>query len=190
MIEVRDLKKSFGPLPVLQGVTFSIGKGEAVSIIGVSGGGKSVLLKHLIGLMTPDAGEIHIDGRNIAGMDERQLLPVRRKFGMLVPGRGPVRFPEGGGQCRLRPPPRAPDAVRRKLPDASKRSWIWSGLSGIAEKDARRTFRRHAQAGRPGPRRDLPPGNPALRRADHRPGPDRRRHHRSIDHARGGETSR
>jgi phospholipid/cholesterol/gamma-HCH transport system ATP-binding protein len=83
MIEVRDLKKQFGPSPVLQGVTFSVARGEAISIIGVSGGGKSVLLKHLVGLLTPDSGEVCIDGRNIAGLDERQLLPVRRKFGML-----------------------------------------------------------------------------------------------------------
>jgi phospholipid/cholesterol/gamma-HCH transport system ATP-binding protein len=83
MIEVHDLKKHFGSLPVLQGVTFSVEKGEAISIIGVSGGGKSVLLKHLVGLLTPDSGEVRIDSRNIAGLDERQLLPVRRKFGML-----------------------------------------------------------------------------------------------------------
>lgn len=86
MIEVRHLEKSFGALRVLDGVDFSIEKGEAVCIIGVSGGGKSILLKHLIGLITPDAGEIHIDGQNIAGMDERQLLRVRRKFGMLFQG--------------------------------------------------------------------------------------------------------
>jgi phospholipid/cholesterol/gamma-HCH transport system ATP-binding protein len=86
MIEVRDLHKSFGPLRVLDGVTFSIEKGQAVAIIGVSGGGKSILLKHLIGLITPDAGEIHIAGQNIAGLNERQLLKVRRKFGMLFQG--------------------------------------------------------------------------------------------------------
>jgi phospholipid/cholesterol/gamma-HCH transport system ATP-binding protein len=86
MIEVRDLKKKFGALPVLQGATFSIDKGEAVAIIGASGGGKSVLLKHLIGLITPDSGEVHIDGINIAGLDERELMPVRRKFGMLFQG--------------------------------------------------------------------------------------------------------
>jgi phospholipid/cholesterol/gamma-HCH transport system ATP-binding protein len=86
MIEVRDLKKSFGSLAVLQGVTFSVAKGEAISIIGVSGGGKSVLLKHLVGLITPDSGEISIAGQNIAGLDERELLPVRRKFGMLFQG--------------------------------------------------------------------------------------------------------
>jgi ABC-type transporter Mla maintaining outer membrane lipid asymmetry ATPase subunit MlaF len=49
IIEVRDLKKSFGALPVLQGVTFSVEKGESLTIIGASGGGKSVLLKHLVG---------------------------------------------------------------------------------------------------------------------------------------------
>src|SRR5208282_2161936 len=86
MIEVRDLKKSFGPLRVLQGVTFSVQKGEALVIIGASGGGKSILLKHLIGLLTPDEGEVSIEGRNIARLDERQLLQVRRKFGMLFQG--------------------------------------------------------------------------------------------------------
>ena len=83
IIEVCHLKKSFGPLPVLQDVTFSVEKGEALVIIGASGGGKSVLLKHLIGLLTPDQGEVRIEGRDIAGLDERQLLKVRRKFGML-----------------------------------------------------------------------------------------------------------
>ncbi len=86
IIEVRDVKKSFGPLPVLRGVTFSVEKGEALTIIGVSGGGKSVLLKHLVGLLTPDAGEVMVGGINIACLDERQLLPVRRKFGMLFQG--------------------------------------------------------------------------------------------------------
>jgi phospholipid/cholesterol/gamma-HCH transport system ATP-binding protein len=86
MIEVRNLKKSFGPLQVLDGVTFSVQKGEAITIIGVSGGGKSILLKHLIGLLTPDSGEVVIEGQNIARMNERQLLKVRRKFGMLFQG--------------------------------------------------------------------------------------------------------
>src|SRR5580658_5112141 len=86
IIEVRDLKKSYGALPVLQGVTFSVEKGEALTILGTSGGGKSVLLKHLIGLLMPDSGEVIVGGVNIAGLDERQLLPVRRQFGMLFQG--------------------------------------------------------------------------------------------------------
>ena len=83
MIEVCDLKKSFDGHCVLDGVSFRISKGESVVIIGRSGGGKSVLLKHLIGLMKPDTGRVLIEGEDIVSMDERQLLRVRRKFGML-----------------------------------------------------------------------------------------------------------
>src|ERR1700759_5495324 len=83
MIEARDVRKRFGAAEVLKGVTFSVAAGEAVVIIGTSGGGKSVLLKHLIGLLMPDNGEVLIDGENIDRMDERQLLNVRKKFGML-----------------------------------------------------------------------------------------------------------
>jgi phospholipid/cholesterol/gamma-HCH transport system ATP-binding protein len=83
MIEVRDLKKSFGGHTVLDGVSFRIEKGESVVIIGRSGGGKSVLLKHLIGLMKPDDGRVLIEGEDIVSMEERQLLRVRHKFGML-----------------------------------------------------------------------------------------------------------
>jgi len=83
MIEVRDLHKSFGSHRVLNGVTLQIDKGESVVIIGRSGGGKSILLKHVIGLLRPDSGEVLIEGENITRMNERQLLEVRRKFGML-----------------------------------------------------------------------------------------------------------
>src|SRR5262245_21367535 len=86
MIEVRQLSKSFGPQAVLKGVNLKIDTGERVVIIGRSGGGKSILLKHLIGLMMPDAGEVLIDGENLCGMTERQLLQVRVKFGMLFQG--------------------------------------------------------------------------------------------------------
>ena len=83
MIEVRDLKKSFGKNPILDGVNLQIEKGESVVIIGRSGGGKSVLLKHLVALLKPDSGKVLIDGEDIVPMDERQLLRVRHKFGML-----------------------------------------------------------------------------------------------------------
>jgi len=86
MIEVRDLKKSFGAQPVLDGVSFRIENGESVVIIGRSGGGKSVLLKHIIGLLQPDSGAVLVDGENIVGMNERQLLRVRGKFGMVFQG--------------------------------------------------------------------------------------------------------
>lgn len=86
MIEARQLKKSFGPQRVLDGVNLRVEKGESVVIIGRSGGGKSILLKHLIGLLQPDEGEVIIAGETIARMNERQLLKVRRKFGMLFQG--------------------------------------------------------------------------------------------------------
>jgi phospholipid/cholesterol/gamma-HCH transport system ATP-binding protein len=86
MIEVRDLKKSFGAQLILDGVSFRIENSESVVIIGRSGGGKSVLLKHIIGLLQPDSGAVIIDGENIVAMDERQLLRVRRKFGMVFQG--------------------------------------------------------------------------------------------------------
>jgi phospholipid/cholesterol/gamma-HCH transport system ATP-binding protein len=86
MIEVRDLHKSFGSHQILEAVSFLIEKGESVVIIGRSGGGKSVLLKHLIGLLRPDSGQVLIDGENIVPMNERELLRVRRKFGMLFQG--------------------------------------------------------------------------------------------------------
>jgi phospholipid/cholesterol/gamma-HCH transport system ATP-binding protein len=86
MIEVRELKKSFGPQPILDGVSFGIEKGEALVIIGRSGGGKSVLLKHIIGLLQPDAGEVVIDGEDITHMTERELIRVRSKFGMVFQG--------------------------------------------------------------------------------------------------------
>ena len=86
MIEVRNLQKSFGASKVLDGVSFRIENGESVVIIGRSGGGKSVLLKHLIGLLQPDSGEVLIDGENIGPLNERQLLRVRKKFGMVFQG--------------------------------------------------------------------------------------------------------
>jgi phospholipid/cholesterol/gamma-HCH transport system ATP-binding protein len=86
MIEVRNLQKSFDAFKILDGVSFRIENGESVAIIGRSGGGKSVLLKHLVGLLQPDAGEVLIDGENIGPMNERQLLRVRKKFGMVFQG--------------------------------------------------------------------------------------------------------
>ncbi len=83
MIAVRDLKKRIGAQEILRGVDITVGTGETLVIIGRSGGGKSVLLKNLIGLMQPDSGEIWIDGQDIIGLNERQLAGIRRKVGIL-----------------------------------------------------------------------------------------------------------
>ena len=86
MIAVRGLTKSIGRQEILRGIDLTVSKGETLVIIGRSGGGKSVLLKHLIGLMQPDAGEIWIDGQNIIGLSERMLAAIRRKVGILFQG--------------------------------------------------------------------------------------------------------
>ncbi len=86
MIEIKGLKKSFHDKPVLRGVDLTIETGESIVIIGRSGCGKSVLLKHIIGLIQPDGGNIIIDGEDITRMTEEELYRVRRKFGVLFQG--------------------------------------------------------------------------------------------------------
>ncbi|HAM73920.1 MAG TPA: ABC transporter ATP-binding protein [Verrucomicrobiales bacterium] len=83
MIETRHITKSFGAQRVLNGVDLRIEPGESVAIIGRSGGGKSILLKHLIGLLNPDEGQVLVQGRDITHLTERELLEVRRQFGFL-----------------------------------------------------------------------------------------------------------
>ena len=86
MIRVEGLMKNIGVQEILRGVDLEVPRGETLAIIGRSGGGKSVLLKHLIGLMRPDAGEIWIEGQNIIGMTERSLASIRQKVGILFQG--------------------------------------------------------------------------------------------------------
>jgi phospholipid/cholesterol/gamma-HCH transport system ATP-binding protein len=86
MIAVRSLAKRIGHQEILRGVDLEIRTGETLAIIGRSGGGKTVLLKHMIGLMEPDAGEIWVQGQNIIGLNERQLGAIREKVGILFQG--------------------------------------------------------------------------------------------------------
>lgn len=82
VIEVRDLVKTFGSRTVLNGVTFSVEKGETVIIMGGSGCGKSTVLRHIIGSMKPTSGSIKLFGEEITTMPERQLEKLRLRFGM------------------------------------------------------------------------------------------------------------
>src|SRR2546426_12601331 len=86
MIKVCSLTKKIGQQEILRGIDLEVRTGETLAIIGRSGGGKSVLLKHLVGLMEPDGGEIWIQGQNIIGMSERKLTAIRQKVGILFQG--------------------------------------------------------------------------------------------------------
>jgi len=83
MIKIENLYKKFGKLEVLRGVNLTINKGEITAIIGKSGSGKTVLIKHVVGLLKPDKGHIFIDGIDITKVDEKLLKKIRRKFGFL-----------------------------------------------------------------------------------------------------------
>lgn len=86
MIQIIDLYKSFEQQQVLNGVNLTIPRGQVTAIIGRSGGGKSVLLKHLIGLMRPDSGQVLVDGIDLGRLRGKALDLVREKFGVLFQG--------------------------------------------------------------------------------------------------------
>ena len=83
LVEVRDLHQKFGDHHVLRGVTTHVNRGETLVLLGGSGGGKSVLLKHFLGLLNPYSGQVIVNGEDISNMNERQLGKVRRAMGMM-----------------------------------------------------------------------------------------------------------
>jgi phospholipid/cholesterol/gamma-HCH transport system ATP-binding protein len=82
-IRISNLTKSFGPQTIFEDVSLEIPKGKVSIMLGPSGTGKSVFLKHLVGLLRPDRGEVWVDGYNIPALKERELYEVRKKFGVL-----------------------------------------------------------------------------------------------------------
>ncbi len=86
LIEFHDVWKAFGPKVVYQGLNLSIERGEALTIVGGSGVGKSVMLKMLIGLLSVDRGQITFDGESVLGLSAKQLARVRQRVGMLFQG--------------------------------------------------------------------------------------------------------
>ncbi len=86
MIEISNLYKSFGDNNVLTGINLSIDKGETIAIIGKSGCGKSVLIKHIVGLLYPDSGYVNVEGQIIGELKTKELYELRKKFGYLFQG--------------------------------------------------------------------------------------------------------
>lgn len=83
ILTIRGLQKRFGEKPVLEGVDLEVRRGEALYLIGTSGVGKSVTIKHLVGLLAPDCGEIWFDGARIDTLDERGFYPIRKRIGLV-----------------------------------------------------------------------------------------------------------
>jgi len=86
MLAIKGLRKTFGSQEVLRGVDLEVARGETLVVVGRSGSGKSVVLKHIMGLMMPTEGEVFIEGRQIVGLSERELLPIRKTVGMMFQG--------------------------------------------------------------------------------------------------------
>lgn len=86
LIKIRNLHKTLGTQKVLRGVDLDVYRGETLVIFGRSGGGKSVLLKHINGLLTPTSGEIFVEGQNLFVLNERQMGTIRKKIAMLFQG--------------------------------------------------------------------------------------------------------
>jgi phospholipid/cholesterol/gamma-HCH transport system ATP-binding protein len=130
MIQLIDIYKRFGKQVVLDGVNFNVQEGETVALLGPSGTGKSVLLKHIIGLMEPDAGSIRVDDAEIVGLRERELNEVRKRFGMLFQGAALFDSLTVGENVGL------PMREHQRLGDAEVRRRVaerleWVGMSGV-----------------------------------------------------------
>jgi phospholipid/cholesterol/gamma-HCH transport system ATP-binding protein len=86
IVDVVELRKAFDRAEVLRGVSFSLDKGETLVVMGGSGSGKTVLLRHIAGLVRPDSGQVRLFGRNIEHLSEEELLPIRRRMGYVFQG--------------------------------------------------------------------------------------------------------
>jgi phospholipid/cholesterol/gamma-HCH transport system ATP-binding protein len=126
VIEVRDLWKSFGDNHVLKGIELTIPKGDTFVVLGGSGSGKTVLMKHVIGLLKPDRGVVRVNGLEISALQGKALTEARQKFGMVFQGAAlfdsmtvyeNVAFPLAKRRADRIPP----DEVRRRVIEAARR---------------------------------------------------------------------
>lgn len=132
MIAIRGLRKRLGEKQVLDGVDLDVEKGETLLVMGRSGTGKSVLLKHIIGLMRPDEGTVEVDGREVTALREAEFNEVRRRFGLLFQGAALFDSLTVGENVALplREHTRLDDAeIRRRV--AERLEWV--GLSGVED---------------------------------------------------------
>jgi phospholipid/cholesterol/gamma-HCH transport system ATP-binding protein len=130
VIKIRGLRRKLGSKQVLDGVDLDVEKGECIVIMGRSGSGKSVLLKHVIGLMTADAGSIEVDGEEVVGTSERDMNEIRKRFGFLFQGAAlfdSMTVGETVGLALHEHLRLGRDEIRRRV--AERLEWV--GLTGV-----------------------------------------------------------
>jgi len=86
IIEIRDVHKKLGDFEVLQGISLNVEAGEVLAIVGPSGVGKSTLIKHIVGLMKPDSGDVLVEGRSVVRATRKELTEIRGAFGVVFQG--------------------------------------------------------------------------------------------------------
>jgi phospholipid/cholesterol/gamma-HCH transport system ATP-binding protein len=133
IIQLEKVQKSFRDLQVLRGVDLGIKSGKITVILGRSGGGKSVLLKHLLGLMLPDQGQVRVDGQNLSGLTENELFSLRRRFGYLFQ-HGALFDSLTVGENIAFPLQEHTDWRRSRIEAVVHEKLSQVGLSGIAQK--------------------------------------------------------
>jgi phospholipid/cholesterol/gamma-HCH transport system ATP-binding protein len=130
MIRIRGLKKTLGSRRVLDGVDLEIRDGESVVVMGRSGTGKSVLLKHIVGLMKPDAGVVEVQGHDVVGLGARELNAVRKRMGMLFQSSALFDSLTVGENVAL--PLRTHTTMRPdQIRDRVRERLEWVGLEGV-----------------------------------------------------------
>lgn len=130
MIEFRNVKKEFSGKPVLRGMNLRVEAGETISLVGTSGAGKSVTLKHMVRLLEATSGEILIDGENILDLHEKELSGMREKFGYLFQGAALLQWMSVFENVAL------PLRENSKLPDDEIERRVWAVLEKVDLKEA------------------------------------------------------
>lgn len=165
MIKLVDVHKTFGKQHVLRGVTLEIPKGKLTTIIGRSGEGKSVLLKHMIGLLQPDRGEVWVEGTEISRLHSKALNDVRKRFAMLF--QGAALFDSLSVFDNVAFPLR--EKLRTPEPEVTRRVEEKTRAGGAGRHGAQvpgRVVRGHEKAGRSGARAGDGTGDHPVRRTD------------------------
>jgi len=130
VISLRDVKKSFGAQTVLDGLTFDVPRGKCMGIMGPSGTGKSVILRHVIGLMRADSGVVAVEGRDVAKLKRQELMDLRRRMGFLFQEGALINWLSVGENVAL------PLRENTNMPDAEIRQRVQEKLELVKIPDA------------------------------------------------------